>query len=138
MQLTSSLAAEEAEKRSAVAGVVADTLLQRAEDYIHAHLKESFSLLDLTEAVATSPSTLLRTFNTHHGVSPMQYVKRLRLKAVRRSLSFADPQTTTVGHVAVGFGFRQLGRFSAQYRDAFGEFPSVTLRRHRQPGVHEL
>ena len=80
----------------------------------------------------------LRTLNTHHGVSPMQYVKRLRLKAVRRSLSFADPQTTTVGHVAVDFGFRQLGRFSAQYRDAFGEFPSVTLRRHRQPGAHEL
>jgi len=112
--------------------------MQSAEDYIHAHLKESFSLLDLTEAVGTSPSSLLRAFNTHHGVSPMQYVKRLRLQAVRRSLSSADPQTTTVGHVAVDFGFRQLGRFSAQYRDAFGEFPSVTLRRNRQPGVHEL
>ena len=138
MQTTIFSAAEEAEKNPAAAGAIRNHRLQRAEEYIHTHLRDEFSLLDLAEATGTSPSTLLRTFNTHHGVSPMQYVKRLRLKAVRRSLSFADPQTTTVGHVAVDFGFRQLGRFSAQYRDAFGEFPSVTLRRYRQPGVHEL
>ncbi|MBD3872579.1 MAG: AraC family transcriptional regulator [Acidobacteria bacterium] len=73
----------------------------------------------------------LRTLNTHHGVSPIQYVRKLRLEAVRESLAASDPYTATVGYIASEFGFRQLGRFSAQYRKTFGELPSVTLRRYR-------
>ena len=105
--------------------------LCRAEEYIHAHLREPFSLFDLIAAVGTSPSTLLRTFNAHHGVPPMQYVRRLRLEAVRNSLLAAEPENGTVAKVASECGFQQLGRFSAQYRKAFGELPSVTLRRYR-------
>ena len=124
-------AAKEAEESPATSGAAGNHHLRRAEDYIHSHLREEFSLLDLIDAVGTSPSTLLRAFNTHHGVSPMQYVKRLRLEAVRRSLLAADPQNGTVGRVASEFGFRQLGRFSAEYRSVFGELPSVTLRHYQ-------
>ena len=129
--MESMAAAKEAETTPATGGAAENHHLRRAEDYIHSHLRETFSLLDLIEAAGTSPSTLLRTFNAHHGVSPMQYVKRLRLKAVRRSLLAADPQNVTVGRVASEFGFRQLGRFSAEYRRVFGELPSVTLRHHQ-------
>jgi hypothetical protein len=34
-----------------------------------------------------------------------------------------------VTEVAVHFGFLELGRFSVEYRRAFGERPSATLRR---------
>ena len=61
----------------------------------------------------------------------MQYVKMLRLQAVRRFLLDSDPLSGTVGGVASEYGFRQLGRFSADYRMVYGELPSVTLRRHR-------
>jgi AraC-like DNA-binding protein len=131
VQTTIFSAAEEAEKNPAAAGAIRNHHLQRAEEYIHTHLREEFSLLDLTEATGTSPSTLLRTFNTHYGVSPMQYVKLLRLEAVRRSLLDSDPLSGTVSGVASEYGFRQLGRFSADYRKVYGELPSVTLRRHR-------
>jgi len=124
-------AADDAEANPTAGGIAANHHLRRAEDYIRSHLREEFSLLDLIDAVGTSPSTLLRTFNAHHGVSPMQYVKRLRLEAVRRSLLAADPQNGAVGRVASEFGFRQLGRFSAEYRRVFGELPSVTLRHHQ-------
>ena len=130
MQTTIFSAAEE-EKNPAAAGAIRNHHLQRAEQYIHTHLKDGFSLLDLAEATGTSPSTLLRTFNTHHGVSPMQYVKMLRLQAVRRALLDSDPLSGTVSGVASEYGFRQLGRFSADYRKVYGELPSVTLRRHR-------
>jgi len=131
MQIERKSTADEARNRAPSGEDASNALLQRSEAYIRAHLQEPFSLDDLSRAMGTSPSTLLRTFNTHHGVSPMQYVKRLRLEAVRRSLSAANPHTTTVGYVASEFGFRQLGRFSAQYRKTFGELPSVTLRQNR-------
>lgn len=131
MQTTIFSAADEAERNPAAAGAIRNHRLQRAEEYIHTHLREEFSLLDLAEATGTSPSTLLRTFNTHHGISPMQYVKLLRLQAVRRSLLDSDPQRGTVGGIASEYGFRQLGRFSAEYRRVFGELPSVTLRHHQ-------
>lgn len=131
MQTTIFSAAEESEKNPAAAGAIRNHRLQRAEEYIHTHLRDEFSLLDLAEATGTSPSTLLRTFNTHHAVSPMQYVKMLRLEAVRRSLLDSDPLRGTVGGIASEYGFRQLGRFSADYRKVYGELPSVTLRRHR-------
>ncbi len=138
MQTTRFSTTEEAEKNPAAGGVTCNHLLKRAEEYIHTHLNDEFSLLDLTEATGTSPSTLLRTFNTHHGVSPMQYVKRLRLEAVQRTLRDADPNFHSVGRVAAEFGFRQMGRFSGDYRRAFGELPSVTLRRSRQSGPRGL
>jgi len=131
MQNATISAADDAEANPTAGGVAADHHLQRAEEYIHTHLRDEFSLLDLAKATGTSPSTLLRSFNTHHGVPPMQYVKRLRLEAVRCSLLAADPQNGTVGRVASEYGFRQLGRFSAEYRRVFGELPSVTLRHHQ-------
>ncbi len=138
MQITTISSTKEAEKNPAAAGAIRNHHLQRAEEHIHTHLRDEFSLLDLTEAAGTSPSTLLRTFNTHHGVSPMQYVKRLRLEAVQRVLRDADPNSHSVGRVAAEFGFRQMGRFSGDYRRAFGELPSVTLRRSRQSGPRGL
>jgi hypothetical protein len=34
--------------------------------------------------------------------------------------------------VALSFGFAELGRFSVEYREAFGESPWATLRRARK------
>ena len=132
VQTTRDFAADDVERNPAADGAVRNHQLRRAEEYVHAHLMDEFSLRDLTEAAGTSSSTLLRTFNAHHGVSPMKYAKRLRLEAVRRSLLDSDPLGGTVSGVASEYGFRQMGRFSADYRRVCGELPSVTLRRFRQ------
>jgi transcriptional regulator GlxA family with amidase domain len=131
VQNTTISAADDAKTNPAGGEASANHHLQRAEEYIRSHLRDPFSLRDLTEATGTSPSTLLRIFKTHHGVSPMQYVKLLRLQAVRRSLLDSDPLSDMVGGVASEYGFRQLGRFSADYRKVYGELPSATLRRRR-------
>lgn len=131
LQIMTFTAAEEAEKNPAAGEAGRNHHLQRAEEYIRSHLRDQFSLRDLAESTGTSPSTLLRTFNAHHGISPMQYVRLIRLEAVRRSLLDSDPLSGTVGGVASEYGFRQLGRFSAEYRKVYGELPSATLRRHR-------
>lgn len=100
----------------------------RAEDYIHAHLKDSLSLPQIARAIGTSPRTLNRAFRDAHGLTPMAYAKKQRLAAVRRSLIGSKPDETTVGRVANEYRFTHLSRLSAEYRDAFGERPSETLR----------
>jgi AraC-like DNA-binding protein len=48
---------------------------------------------------------------------------------VRRALMREDPSTATVTRLATDYGFWELGRFAAAYRQLFGETPSASLRR---------
>ncbi len=58
---------------------------------------------------------------------PEQYLLTERLQG-SPELSDACRRPTTVTHVAATYGFFELGRFAASYRQAFGEAPSDTLR----------
>ncbi|MFI7317109.1 helix-turn-helix domain-containing protein [Streptomyces venezuelae] len=59
----------------------------------------------------------------------MQYLRRVRLDRTHRELRLAEPTTQTVTSVAYRWGFFHPGRFAADYRAAYGEPPSHTLRR---------
>jgi transcriptional regulator GlxA family with amidase domain len=62
------------------------------------------------------------------GTTPTRHLHGLALAEARAALQ--DPATRSVKQVALRCGFRELGRFAADYRAAFGENPSETLRRH--------
>ena len=92
--------------------------------------------------VAQAAVTLGITVRTLHnycqkqlGMSPGRYIKLARLLRARMALLHADPACSSVNAIAIACGFTQLGRFSVDYRQAFGEMPSQTLRAdlHRQP-----
>ena len=103
--------------------------LRRAEDYILAHLAESVSIADLSAVSGVNARSLGTMFRKRHGHGPMGFVKACRLEAAQRALLAADPASTTVTEVAMEFGFFHLGQFSKDYRQAFQELPSETLRR---------
>ena len=103
--------------------------IERVEEYVRSNIGEQISLADLVTVSNASPSSLLRAFRIHRGMSPMKYVKQVRLESVQRTLLAAKSGVTTVTTVAMDHGFFQLGRFSADYRRAFGELPSETLGR---------
>lgn len=102
--------------------------LERVELYIREHLSEDLTLDELVTVAETSASSLLRTFKLHRHTTPMRYVKQLRLEAVHRSLLAADAGDTKVSDLAADYGFFQFGRFASDYKRAFGELPSETLR----------
>lgn len=112
-----------------VANRDSNSVLETAEAYIRANIGEEITLADLVTMTETSASSLLRVFRTHRGISPMKYAKQIRLESAQRTLLAAEWGTTTVTAVAMDHGFFQLGRFSADYRRAFGELPSETLGR---------
>ena len=62
-------------------------------------------------------------------MSAMRYARMRRLDTVREALKQSDPRRASVTDIAMRFGFWELDRFAAAYRQRFGEPPSSTLRR---------
>ena len=78
-----------------------------------------------------SVRTLQDGFQRHLGMSPMAYVRMIRLRRAHRDLRSADPAHSTVAAVAHRWGFTHLGRFAAAHKTMFGETPLQALRAAR-------
>jgi AraC-like DNA-binding protein len=103
--------------------------LNRAEDYMLAHLSDSVSVADIAEVAGVNARTLARAFKKRYGMGPIGILKERRLEAAQRALLAASPEATTVTEIASSLGFFHLGQFSADYHKAFQELPSETLHR---------
>jgi transcriptional regulator GlxA family with amidase domain len=104
-------------------------LIERAEKLVLADLGQPLHISALCRALAVSERTLRNVFHRTYGVPPCRHLRMLRLSQARRSLLSADGKSVTVTEIATSFGFVELGRFSVEYRKAFGESPSQTLQR---------
>jgi transcriptional regulator GlxA family with amidase domain len=94
-----------------------------------ANVGNAVCLADVCRETKVSVRTLSRTFASAHGLGPMGFLKQRRLEAANRALLAADPAETHVTDVSLRYGFSQMGRFAVEYRRAFHEPPSQTLRR---------
>ena len=94
-----------------------------------ATLGQGIGIAELCKIVGVERRTLSRAFGAVHATTPTRYLRALRLNLARQALTAPDGGSTTVTEVATRFGFRELGRFAGEYRAAFGESPSETLRR---------
>jgi AraC-like DNA-binding protein len=101
--------------------------VRRAQEYLQAHAHEPVNVQQLAEVVNVSARSLYSGFKEFLGVSPMHYLRDLRMERVRLELLAA--QDASVTNVALRWGFMHLGRFSGDYRQRYGETPSQTLRR---------
>ncbi len=98
--------------------------LERLESHVQRHLGAALTLEDLARAAGVSPRLLHLICQRCHGVAPMTWLRQRRLDAARAAL-LANPERG-VTDVALECGFTHLGRFSAYYRERFGELPSAT------------
>lgn len=103
-------------------------LVKQADEYMRVHLEAPVTLMSLCKALHTSERPLNYGFHEVFGVSPMAYLKTLRLQAVRTQLQLVDPMATEIAAIANRFGFQSLGHFSRDYKMMFGELPSETLK----------
>jgi AraC-like DNA-binding protein len=72
--------------------------------------------------------TLQAGFQRHLGMSPMAYVRVVRLRRAHRDLRSADPTHNTVAAIAHRWGFTNRSRFAAAHKTMYGETPLQTLR----------
>lgn len=99
--------------------------LVRALHWIGSHMGEPVRIEKLADVAQVSPRTLEVHFRQYLGTTPMGWVRRARLAFARRQFLMSD-EATSVTDIAAASGFSQFGRFSGQYRAAFGELPSHT------------
>ncbi len=104
-------------------------IVKLAEDHAAAHLGDHLYVGDLCVALGVSERTLEYAFAKVMHLSPIAFLRRLRLHRVRQALRAATRGSTTVSIEALNGGFSHFGEFSRDYRDCFGELPSETLRR---------
>jgi AraC-like DNA-binding protein len=101
-------------------------LVQRAEMLALADPEKARSISALTHILGVSQRTLRKAFNRTHGLTPCRRLRMLRLAGAKQAL--LSTHAASVTEIATSFGFAELGRFSVEYRKAFGECPSATLR----------
>ncbi|MGI9327745.1 MAG: helix-turn-helix domain-containing protein [Pseudomonadales bacterium] len=104
--------------------------MQRVEEWIFANFAEPISRADLCDISGLHVRTLTRGMQLAHGVGPMQFVREVRLDAIRQVLLCGRPEETSVTRIAEDFGMSHLGRFSKAYQRRFCERPVDTLKRY--------
>lgn len=110
------------------AGLPAQFLLERAEEYISANLDKAITRDELANIASVSIRSLSRAFNRKYDLGPMEYIRHRRLDSCYIKLRGSDPLETTVTEVAMSYGFGHIGKFAITYKQAFGESPSTSLR----------
>jgi len=109
--------------REATSARIADV-----EAWIDANLDRPITAGQLCRVAGVSQRGLEKAFESRRGMSPARFVAERRLAAAHCRLVRPGPNDD-VTTVAQSVGFSHMGRFSALYRQAFGESPSESLRR---------
>jgi AraC-like DNA-binding protein len=109
-------------------------LVRRAIDVCES-VSGPVGISELSTALNASPRTLQLAFQKVMGTTPHNFFHRRRLTKARMALLKADSRESRVTDIAHHHGFSELGRFSVQYRELFGESPKVTLRRNLTSSV---
>jgi AraC-like DNA-binding protein len=104
--------------------------VRSVEDYIEANWAEAMTIEKLAAVTNTSARSIFAAFKKSRGYTPMAFAKSIRLKNARAMLERAD-SSPSVTEVALECGFGNLGHFARDYREAFGELPSITRSRRR-------
>ncbi|MFD3519086.1 AraC family transcriptional regulator [Streptomyces sp. NPDC058653] len=103
-------------------------VVRRAIELIESDPGLPLTVAVLAEHCDVTVRTLQKGFRRHMGMSPMAYVREVRLRRAHHDLRNADPLVDSVAAVAHRWGFHHLGRFAAAHEARYGQTPLKTLR----------
>lgn len=105
-------------------------IVAKARDLVLAQHDQAITVPQLCDQLFVSRRTLQYCFEDVLGMSPMQYLRLIRLNGARRHLRQASAKCLTVQDVATDWGFWHFSQFSSDYRKLFGQSPSQSMRTH--------
>ena len=96
-------------------------------DYLHNYAANVPTIPELCKIANLSERNLQYGFKEYLGITPIRYLRLVRLNGVRRDLLLSQPKKDRIVDIALNWGFIELGRFAGEYRQLFQELPSSTL-----------
>ena len=101
--------------------------MRRVTDYVQAHLDAAIPLQALGEVAHMSVFHFSRLFKARTGVTPHQYVLKLRIARAKKLL-IGSSQTIT--EIAAQCGFAHQQHFADAFRRNLRETPTAYRERH--------
>jgi AraC-like DNA-binding protein len=108
--------------------------IARVLRFLNAHYGEPLTISAMAREAHMSPSTLHHTFKEVTSVSPLQYLKQIRLHQARLLLM---NQGLSAGEVAYRVGYNSPSQFSREFKRLFGAAPTQEIQRLREVGWGE-
>ncbi|OBA59432.1 hypothetical protein A5647_17400 [Mycobacterium sp. 1100029.7] len=109
--------------------LVAPQSIRPAVDIIESEPQLPLTVGRLAAQCHVSARALQQSFVRHMGMSPMAYLRQVRLRRAHQELLDSDPSVDTVASIAKRWGYTNPGRFAAAHAARYGETPAATLRR---------
>jgi AraC-like DNA-binding protein len=104
--------------------------IARVIAWLKQHFTKNFPMDDLATQAHMSPSTFRQHFREVAGMSPLQYLKQLRLQDARQLMLNED---IDAGSAAMRVGYESASQFSREYTRLFGAPPLRDIRRLQAP-----
>lgn len=96
---------------------------------LFSHMDGKMSISSLAKEYNISEKSLQNAFRSLYDITPVQFIRLLKLNHVHHELVQNRSVTTSVSRAAQKWGFTHMGKFSRYYTDLFGENPSSTLKK---------
>jgi transcriptional regulator GlxA family with amidase domain len=104
---------------------VLDPRVETAIDFMNARLHRKIRLMDLAETAHLSLFRFSHLFKTDTGLSPGEYLKRLRMKKARNLLATTR---LSIKEIMAAAGYDSSSNFIRHFRRSFGFAPSEYRR----------
>jgi AraC family ethanolamine operon transcriptional activator len=102
-------------------------IVREAVEFMRASVDRPLGMVDVCAAVRVQARVLQYGFHEAFGVTPMAFLRGVRLHGLRRELRASSEES--IGDIAARWGLWHLSRLAADYRALFGELPSATRQR---------
>lgn len=97
------------------------SMVQSILNYIQDNLSNRLDLQTLAQQLGFSPTYISHRFKKEMGISPMQYVTRMRMQTAAQLLRSSD---STIQEIAYAVGFSDLSYFSKLFHEHTGYPPT--------------
>ena len=101
-----------------------DADIEKAQDYMEAHLRETISMESLARQVGISPRHFIRRFRKATGESPLNYLQQMRIETAKNIL---ETRNATIDEITQSIGYENSGTF----RKLFKTYTGLSPREYR-------
>ncbi|MCM3135396.1 helix-turn-helix domain-containing protein [Paenibacillus polysaccharolyticus] len=105
-----------------------DPALERSIYYMRRFMSEGISMDHLAKIAGLTPSSYSRSFKKAKGMSPTDYLNRIRIEEAKKQLT---EENCVLKEVAESVGYGNEYYFSRKFKQMLGIAPSIYMKKHR-------